>query len=80
METLPNNSAFPEIVSEQDGNRILAEVYSTGGLSIRAYMATKAMQGLLANEHWCGHGGEVEDIPNLSVKMADALISQLNKK
>lgn len=77
METLPNNSAFPEIVSEQDGNRVLAEVYSTGGLSIRAYIAAKAMQGYVSE---LTDGISHEALAKWSVKMADALITELNKK
>lgn len=73
METLPNNSAFPEITSEQDGNRVLAEVYSTGGLTIRAYMATQIAIGLAAYGNSDPDGDAME-----AVMRADALIKQLN--
>ncbi len=77
MEINPNDSAFPEIVSEQDGNRVLAEVYSTGGLSIRAYMATKFMSAYIANGLATGN---INTVCKLSVAVADELIHELNKK
>lgn len=76
METLPNNSAFPEITSEQDGNRVLAEVYSTGGLTIRAYMATKLLAALVSLRGDMNSEHNVES----SVKLADQLITELNKE
>lgn len=78
METLPNNSVFPEIQSSHNQDRQVDEIWAVGGLTIRAYMATKAMQGLLANSKL---GIEGDDIITMqAVKIADQLITELNKE
>ena len=62
--TQPNDPAFPTPVNTE----------FTAGLTIREYFAAMAMQGVLsANSEFEG------DIPTYSVKMADALIKELNK-
>lgn len=49
------------------------------GLTKREHFAALALQGLCANQHHCGNGGEL-DMPKLSVELADELIKQLNNE
>lgn len=75
MSLLKEHSAFPFEVGENNG-------YSPdGGMSIRAYFAAKAMQGLCVNQ---GRNeftvNDVSELASASVAIADALIEALNQK
>jgi hypothetical protein len=57
----------------------------TTGINIRAYIATKAMQGILANAEGCymknnNKALSPDTISELAVQHADALIEELNKE
>ena len=68
MSLLKEHSAFPFEGGENNG-------YSPdGGMSIRAYFAAKAMQGLIAED-----SGQ-ENIGRQAVQYADDLIEALNQK
>ena len=50
------------------------------GLTKREYIASLAMQGLLASNHPCTYGHFLpEDVASHSVKFADALLAELEK-
>jgi len=67
-ETKPNESI----------NRILyMDNYTSEGLTKREYFAAMAMQGALANKS--AHERTIEMITESSVRLADALIDELNK-
>lgn len=77
----PNSQAFPRAGSEDrtsgdmpDGNGYDGP---TSGLTVRAYLAAMAMQGLLANS---GLDLTFSDAAVSAVKDADALIAELNKQ
>lgn len=86
MTTLPNNSAFPDPArGAQSSYNNQDPLSAEPGISIRAYIATKAMQGILANSEGCytqnnKKAYSPEQISELAVQHADALIEQLNKK
>ena len=67
MTTNPHAPAWPSLETP--------EIRSTTGLSVRAYMATRAMECLLADGNFMGPIGLARD----SVAIADALIAELNK-
>ena len=69
MRTKAKNPAFPLISDE--GYVINA------GLTKREYFASMAMQSALANKS--AHERTIEMITESSVKLADALIKELNK-
>jgi len=67
----PNDPAFPIPIDDMGTLRSLNQ-----GISIRAHIATAAMQGLLA----CPESDGTEStIALFSVRYADALIAELNK-
>ncbi len=69
MKTDPDHVAFPS-------NEELA--FKDSGLTKREYMATAAMQGLMPV--WVdGNDVSIPHIASVSVRMADALIDELNK-
>lgn len=63
MKTKPDNNAFPH-----------ASVGVLDGLTKREWFAGLALQGMSAD-----HSGNVKNIAYWSVKLADALIEELNK-
>jgi len=71
MHSIP---AFPSpAVLAPDGS---TEQYGTPGISVREYFAALAMQGLIA----CPTGSDsLQEIADVAVKMADALIEALKK-
>jgi len=89
MKTEPNESLTPllkyrqEYEDRMDGDSLGMVNYTEGGLTIRAYIATKAMQGILANAEGCytqtnSKAYSPDQISKLAVQHADALIKQLN--
>lgn len=71
MKVEPNARAFP-FESARDWNG------ASFGLTMRAYFAAKALQGLCAAdayEMWA-----VESIASRAIRQADALIAELNKE
>ena len=64
METKANEPAYPN-----------KQVSSWKGLTKREYFAAMAMQGLLADYE----SEYIEDYSKYAVKLADALIEELNK-
>lgn len=67
MTTDPHAPAFPSLETP--------EIRSSTGLSVRAYIATRAMERLLADTA----GWKVARLVEVSVSIADALIAELNK-
>lgn len=77
----PHQSAFPHphvFGTYEDGDRI-----ATGGMTLRAYMATKFMAAILANPASYTESGmwrnESETAAEEAVSLADALIEELAK-
>jgi len=75
--------AFPqsELVRDAEGKLSLEKL---GGVSVRAYIAARAMQGIVANAHWSNQdrGGATwwDVIASDACTLADALIAELNKE
>lgn len=71
----PNSAAFPQ--HGYSDNPIVVERMSTRqGLTVRAYIATEAMNGLLSGQFSTTEPGE---LARDAVEIADALIAELNK-
>lgn len=66
MTTHPHAPAFPSLETP--------EIRSSTGLSVRAYIATRAMERLVA-----GNSYDSATLARYSVEIADALIAELNK-
>lgn len=79
METLPNNSAFPEIQSSHNPDRQVDEVWSVGGLTIRAYIATKILSGLISNPTILTPDTDFNTVKETAIMMTDKFIEELNK-
>ncbi len=86
MRTDPDAPAFPvtptniPVADELDPDTgILRAPRNNNGLTKREYFAARAMQGLLSGEgeHW-HFTNSIERTQN-AVRMADALIAELNK-
>lgn len=77
----PNESAFPQYAVLNSGGNVESSSAYTGesGLTVRAYIAAKALQGILSNPNVNMLGLNELGKSELSVKMADALIAELNK-
>ncbi len=86
MNKLGNLPAFP--VPLNDGESFVSKA-DCDGMSIRQYATIKAMQGLLANNGgpmqansmcgWSLCNCTESDVAVLSVKLADALLAELEK-
>jgi len=72
MKINPNATAFPFEFDEAQVTRF------DFGLTVRAYFAAKAMQGMLANPYMGER--EADEIAARAAKQADALIAELNKE
>lgn len=88
MSKPDGGSAFPEVFGDfNDARSTLTDIYSAGGMSLRAYIATKAMQGLLSTDQgllWLkgmpgGNDGSCRAAAMLACLHADALIAELSK-
>lgn len=77
----PNESAFPQqLVQDRDGQFNVAGAFTSEiGLTVRAYIAAKALQGILANPNVNMLALNELGKSELSVKMADALIAEMSK-
>lgn len=79
MNTNPNDSANPEIHTDDQHSQLDGSVYSNtysfGGLTKREYFAAIALQGLLAANYSDMQGNTIT-----AVQHADDLIKQLNKE
>lgn len=73
----PNEPAFPGGISATAKATDDAPP-TQAGISIRAYLAAKAMQGILAGEG--GNDIKTKLLASWSVECADALIAELNKE
>lgn len=67
MTTDPHAPAFPSPLTTETPR-------SSTGLSVRAYIATRAMERLVA-----GNSYDSATLARYSVEIADALIAELNK-
>jgi hypothetical protein len=69
--------AFPHIakVHMMDGNSIIKEEITSGGMDLRDYFAAKAMQAMLS---WEDVGDF--DVSKEAYMMADAMISERDRK
>jgi len=68
-----NPPAFPSYEYQKSYGQMMA----VGGMTLRDYMAAKAMQGLMHNYHPCDfleHKDWLEDISMASYQMADAML------
>lgn len=68
MTTDPHAPAFPSLETPEIRSR------SSTGLSVRTYIATRAMERLVA-----GNSYDSATLARYSVEIADALIAELNK-
>lgn len=78
----PNDPAFPfawEGKQTEDGKEISIVTHKQSGLSIRAELAARAMQGYLSAQHRGYNKDTLDWIAKASVEYADALIAELNK-
>ena len=79
MTTTPPDGgpAFPiPLALNGNGVNVAQEILSYEGMSLRAYIATAALQGMLSDQM---RGGTVETYAMNAVQFADALIAALNK-
>lgn len=75
MNINPNAPAFPQTIDDMG---TLTSV--TSGLTVRAYIATKAMSGILASEEGAFGGYRDPDaLAEASLQATDALIAKLNE-
>lgn len=67
--------------AERDAAYIQARAEAVGGMSLRDYLAAKAMQGLLARQFTKDERGRpfVEWVADFSFEMADAMLSAREK-
>jgi hypothetical protein len=72
--------AFPVVRTDITGNRgnYMSETYSEGGMTLRDYMAAKAMQGMVANEGW-RDWGQPEMVAKAAYGFADKMLAERNK-
>ncbi len=66
-----NPPAFPMCIDDGETRKYMI------GMTLRDYMAAKAMQGLMHNYHPCDfleHKGWIEDISMASYQLADAMM------
>lgn len=69
----PESSAFPVADSHHANGQVQ---YGSNGMTLRAYFAGQALQGMLANNgHW---GRDMAYPAGYAVRAADALIAALN--
>lgn len=68
MKIDPNEPAMPQ----------MGEVTNYTGLTIRAEIASRCLQGILSKSH--DFAWAYEESAQLSIKFADALISELSKE
>lgn len=75
----PNDPALPTTKKWSDHSKSIIDCADLG-LTIRAELAARAMQGFAANR-WTMERGSYSDsdIAKMSVALADALIEELNK-
>jgi hypothetical protein len=72
--TYPEGVINPIIDRHPDGC-LIEKAY---GINIRQHFAAMAMQGLMSN-HSATHANDIKEIAERAVRMADALIEELNK-
>lgn len=72
MKITPGAPAFPLALPHPQSD------YAPG-LSKREYFAAKAMQGLLSCDYVGNVGKSGEEVANMAIEYADALINELNK-
>lgn len=76
----PNDPAFPEVETTYDRDFERDIVTSTGGLSIRAYIATAALPIATQMCHDYASEPAAKELARAAVQLADALIAELNKE
>lgn len=81
MSIDPNAPAYPNTTARDTGSKIVHDV--TGGLTIRAEIASRIMAGMMANpglkESPLSGQKLRTKIAEASVEMADALLTTLNE-
>lgn len=70
-----NDQAFPTWTKPYGG----AQELDTDGMTIRTYLAAKAMAAIIINTEQWGVANEDKEICKNAVKYADALIAELSK-
>jgi hypothetical protein len=71
-------AAFPAVGMSQSGDQQFLAIFN-GGMSLRAYFAGQALQGLLPN-HAKGQWPDIEPLANWAVLIADAMIAELERE
>lgn len=84
MKTDPNEPINPDVsISEVIGNpKYTKEIFrhqAKGGLTKREHFAGLAMQGYISADYTANSGMPFDSMALWSVKMADALIAELNR-
>lgn len=69
-------SAFPEVYSSQNDDRVMVEVYSAGGMTLRDYFAAKALTTCSDD---AAQNLTREEIAEWCYLMADAMLAERNK-
>ncbi len=69
MTTDTSGPAFPGLHPSADCH------YQDGGMTMRNYLAAKAMQGYLSNSAWASYG-TAEDLAKASYQAADAMLKE----
>lgn len=77
MKIDPNSPVTANIGCTTNGNHELSEVFSNGGMTVRAEIASRALAGLLANTE--NQTMTDSTLAEHAVSAADALISRLNR-
>lgn len=74
--------AFPvtKVVEQRRNGDPMEDLMLVGGLSKREYFAAMAMQGLAVTWHQTSDNWTPDKQAELALKMADALIAELEKK
>ena len=92
MSQKDGGPAFPysALIPDNETRQMIGTIYADNrGMSLRAYFAAKAMQGLLANPHWNTLALELAGITEsqatmamarVSIMYADRLLTELNKE
>lgn len=74
----PNDPANPRVAFDKDGTLTTFES-EFSGMTIRTQIAAMAMQGWISADYTANSGTPHEELAQWSVKMADALIAELNR-
>lgn len=67
-------AAFPQPMHHPD-----LEVFADSGMSLRDYLAGKALAGVLSNRELCGLTSDATAVATVAYEMADAMLRERRK-